>query len=52
MFFVLKPKDILKPEQKEYNSYNLPMRQSKFSYELTLWLISIKNFDKQKVKIP
>ena len=41
-----------KQEQKEDNSYNLPMGQSKFSYELTFWIISIENGDKQKVKKP
>ena len=32
----------------EDNSYNLPMGQSKFSYELTFWFISIENGGKQK----
>ena len=36
-----------KPEQKEDNSYNLPMGQSKFSDELTFWFISIENGGKQ-----
>ena len=39
-----------KPEQREDNSYNLPIGQSKFSYELTFWFISIKNGGKQKSK--
>ena len=30
------------------NSYNLPMGQSNFSYELTFWFISIENGGKQK----
>ena len=36
-----------KPEQREDNSY-LVTGQSKFSYELTFWLILIKNSGKQK----
>ena len=39
-----------KPEQREDNSYNLPMGQSMFTYELTFWLISIVNGCKQKDK--
>ena len=39
-----------KPEQREYNSYNLAIGQSKFSYELTFWFILIKNSGKQKNK--
>ena len=39
-----------KPEQREDNSYDLPMGQSKFSYELTSWFISIENSGKQKSK--
>ena len=39
-----------KPEQREDNSYNLPMGESKFSYELTFWFISIENGGKQKSK--
>ena len=35
------------PEQKEDNSCNLPMGQSKFSDELTFWFISIENGGKQ-----
>ena len=51
MFFVLKPKkNICKPEHREDNSYNIPMGQSKFSYELTFWFISIENSGKQKSK--
>ena len=41
---------VLKPKQKEDNSYNLTMGQSKFSYELTFWFILIKNSGKQKNK--
>ena len=36
-----------KPEQKEDN---LPMGQSKFSYELMFWFISIENGGEQKSK--
>ena len=43
-------KKFCKPEQTEDNSYNLPMGQSKFSYELTFWFISIENGGKQKSK--
>ena len=50
MLYVLRPNDFFKPEQKEDNSYNLPMGQSMFSYELTFWLISIVNGCKQKDK--
>ena len=51
MLFVLKSKDFFcKPEQREDNSYILPMGQSKFSDELTFWFISIVNGDKQKGK--
>ena len=39
-----------KLEQREDNSYNLPMGQSKFSDELTFWFISIENDGKQKIK--
>ena len=39
-----------KPEQREDNSYNLPMGQSKFSCGLTFWFISIENGGKQKSK--
>ena len=39
-----------KPEQREDNSDNIPMGQSKFSYELAFWLISIENGGKQKSK--
>ena len=39
-----------KPEQREDNSYNLPMGQSKFSYELMFWIISIENGGKQESK--
>ena len=39
-----------KPEQKEDNSYNLSMGQSKFSYELMFWLISVENDGNQKNK--
>ena len=43
-------RNFAKPEQREDNSYNLPMGQSKFSNELTFWFISIGNGDKQKSK--
>ena len=49
MLFVLKPKEI-KIEQREDNSYNIPMRQIKLSFELTFWIISIENGGKQKCK--
>ena len=39
-----------KPEQREDNSYNLPMGQSKFSCELMFCLVSIANGGKQKCK--
>ena len=39
-----------KPEQREDNSYNLLMGQSKFSDELTFWFISIENGGKHKSK--
>ena len=39
-----------KPEQREDNSYYLPMGQSKFSYELMFWFISIENGGKQESK--
>ena len=52
MLFVLKPMKFCLPEQREEYSNNLPMRQRKFSYELTFLFISIKNGGKQKkVKI-
>ena len=37
-----------KPEQREDNSYYLPMGQSKFSYELMFWFLSTENGGKQK----
>ena len=43
MPFVLKPKEICKPEQREDNSYNLQMGQSKLRDELPFWFISIEN---------
>ena len=43
-------KQSCKPEQTEDNSYNLPMGQSKFRYELMFWFISIENCGKQKSK--
>ena len=49
MLFVLKTKE---PEQKEDNSYNLPIGLSKLSNELTFWFITIENGGKQIVKIP
>ena len=39
-----------KPEQREDNSYNLLMGQSKLSYELTFWFIAIENGGKQENK--
>ena len=39
-----------KPEQRKDNSNNLPIGQSKLSYELTFWFISIENGGKQKSK--
>ena len=50
MLFVWKPEKFCKPEQREDNSYTLPMKQSKFNYELTFLLISAENSGKQKVK--
>ena len=50
MLFVLKAKKFCNPEQREDNSYNLPMGQSTFSYELTFWFISVENGDNQKCK--
>ena len=47
---VLKPKKFCKPEQREDNSYNLPMGQRKFSYEMTFCFISIESGGKQKRK--
>ena len=44
-------KKFYKPEQREDNSYNLPMGQSKFSYELTFWFVSTDKGDKQKRKL-
>ena len=44
------PKKFCKPEQREDNSYNLPMGQSEFSYKLTFWFISIENGGEQKSK--
>ena len=41
-----------KPEQREDNSYNLPIGQSRFSFELTFMFILIENGVKQKVKMP
>ena len=39
-----------RPEQREDSSYNLLMRQNKFSYELMFWFISNENGGKQKSK--
>ena len=39
-----------KSEQREENSNNLHIGQSKFSYGLTFWFISIENGGKQKSK--
>ena len=49
MLFALKPKVIFKPEQREENSYNLPMGQSKFSHELRFWF-TIENGGKKGQK--
>ena len=43
-------KIFFKPEQREDNSYNIPIGQSKFSYELMFWCISIENGGNQKGK--
>ena len=50
MLLVLKPNKFCKPEQREDNSYNLSKGQSKFSYKLTFWLISLENRGEQKSK--
>ena len=50
MFFVFEQNKFCKPEQREDNSYYLPMGQSKFSYELTIWFVSTENGGKQKRK--
>ena len=50
MLFVLEPKYFFIPEQKEDDFYNLSMGQSRFSYELMFWSISIENGGKQKSK--
>ena len=50
MFFVLEQKKIVK-KNKGKITYNLPMGQSKFNYELTFWFISIENGGKQQNKI-
>ena len=44
--------EFCKPEQRQDNSHNLPMGQSKFGYELTFWCISIsiENGGKQNSK--
>ena len=49
-FLYQNPNKFCKPEQMEDNWYNLSMGQSKFSYELTFWFISIVNGGKQKSK--
>ena len=41
---------LLKSEQREDNSYNIHMGQSKLSYELRFWFISIENGGKQNRK--
>ena len=46
----LNQRTFCKIEHREDNSYNIPMRQSKFSFELTFWFISIENGGKQKSK--
>ena len=43
-------RNLVNQKQREDNSYNLPMGQSKLSYELTFWFISIENGGKQKSK--
>ena len=48
MFFVFEQNKFCKPEQREDNSYYLPMGQSKFSYELKIWFVSTENGGKQK----
>ena len=50
MFFVLEQNKFCNPELREDNSYNHPMGQSKFGYELTFWFITIENGGKQKSK--
>ena len=50
IFVYRKQNNFCKPEQREGNSYNPPMGQSKFSYELTFWFISSDNGGKQKSK--
>ena len=50
MLSALKPKKFCNPKQREDNSYNIPMRQCKFSYELTFWFILIDKAGKQKSK--
>ena len=49
-FLYWNQKKFCKLGQWEDNSYNLPMGQSKFSYELTFWFILIENGGKQKSK--
>ena len=49
-FLHLNQNNFCKPEQREDNSYNLPMGPSMFTYELTFWLISIVNSCTQKDK--
>ena len=43
-------KTVCKTEQREDNSYNVSMGQSKLSFKLTFWFISIENGGKQKSK--
>ena len=43
---------VCKPEQREDNSYNLLMGQSKFSYELMYGSIQLKTVANKQVKIP
>ena len=47
---LLEKNKFCKSEQREDNSYNLTMGQSRFRYELTFWFILIKNSGKQKSK--
>ena len=49
-FLYWNKKKFCKREQREDNSYNLPMGRNKFSYELTFLFISIENGGKQNSK--
>ena len=50
MLFIFNQNKFCKPEQREDNSHNLSMGQSKFSYKLTFWFISIVNIGNLKSK--